>query len=549
MNEFPTPDTPDDATPQTVLPQIAPPYRPKPISYWLKKLLACNPFYLVSAALLLYGFYLVSNDGNFLRGELSQLMFNFTSLQLYEVTLVAIAILLARRFIWYDSTLLLSLENMLLLVPFILISQAGLIAIPYVWLFSLFAAVVAIGRFGGLKHFIHELNLPSRMSVIAFAVLVANVALPIVYRTLHETKWGTKPDWGAAYYTNECAWLLLLPLLVALAFLLPPNRNTGELLPQRAWLPSGWFSLWLIGTALHLYCLGYVYDFTLRHEFLAPALWTLVWAIQVRTAGWIKEHVREWSPVLLCLPMLPTLLGIAEPWNGAFLALTMLNVLAYALLAFANRKAVLLRHLLAISLIAFIAGLPEAWGRTVLSGFTHMKCAAAGAAIYLIVRKALSRNPKHGILGSLVVAVSLLLGLSTSAAAHWALHAALVFLLLHSLRWDDSAHAGARALRYMAAAFWLGHAIFWLHAGGAAYVTSIGASLVLAIYLVFRLLTGTWGPRIVALAAGATLLSGPGDFTAEKVQALPVGILAVLGSFLLLGIGTLLALTRPRWLR
>src|ERR1039457_7214901 len=97
-----------------------------PIKYWVKRFLACNPFYLVSAALLLYGFYRVSMDANFLRGELVQLWFNFGSLQCYEVLLVLTAILLARRRIWYDSTLLVGLENLLVLVPFILLSEAAL---------------------------------------------------------------------------------------------------------------------------------------------------------------------------------------------------------------------------------------------------------------------------------------------------------------------------------------------------------------------------------------------------------------------------------------
>src|SRR5581483_6478429 len=99
----------------------------KPPSYWLKKFLACNPFYLVSAALLLYGFYLVSSDANFPGREAYQLGFNFGSLQFYEVLLVATAIFLARRRIWYDSVLLTGLENLLVLVPFILISQAALL--------------------------------------------------------------------------------------------------------------------------------------------------------------------------------------------------------------------------------------------------------------------------------------------------------------------------------------------------------------------------------------------------------------------------------------
>src|SRR5512140_46977 len=85
----------------------------RPITYWVKRFLACNPFYLVSAALLLYGFYRVSVDANFLRGEAAQLWFNFGSLQCYEILLVLTASLLARRRIWYDSTLLVWLVNLL----------------------------------------------------------------------------------------------------------------------------------------------------------------------------------------------------------------------------------------------------------------------------------------------------------------------------------------------------------------------------------------------------------------------------------------------------
>src|SRR5258707_15249267 len=70
------------------------------MSFWLRRLLACNPFYLVSAALLLYGIYRVSVDPGFLSEETAHLFFNFTSLQVYELLLVGTAIFLARRRIW-----------------------------------------------------------------------------------------------------------------------------------------------------------------------------------------------------------------------------------------------------------------------------------------------------------------------------------------------------------------------------------------------------------------------------------------------------------------
>ena len=157
-----------------------------PRSHWIKPLLAFNPFYLISAALLLDGFYLISVDPNFLQREISQLVFNFTALQFYEVLLVITAVFLVRRNIWYDSTLLVGLENLLVLVPFILISQAALIEIHWVWGMCLLAGLAALARSGALKRFFAELNFPTRLTWIGLLVLLANVLLPVVYRILHE---------------------------------------------------------------------------------------------------------------------------------------------------------------------------------------------------------------------------------------------------------------------------------------------------------------------------------------------------------------------------
>src|ERR1051325_9760066 len=123
MNEQEQPNPPP-IIPASPLPLPQP---QRNFSWWLRKLFACNPFYLASAALLLFGCYRISLDATFLARESAQLIFNFSSLQLYEVLIVLTAIFLARRSIWYDSTLLVGLENLLIFVPLILISQAALI--------------------------------------------------------------------------------------------------------------------------------------------------------------------------------------------------------------------------------------------------------------------------------------------------------------------------------------------------------------------------------------------------------------------------------------
>src|SRR6476469_5282116 len=122
----------------------------QPLAYWLRRIFACNPFYILSAAVLLYGLYRVSADPHFLSSETGHLVFNFSSLQCYELLLVLTAIFLARRGIGYDSMLLAALENILILVPFILVSQAALIETGIVWALSITAGILAMSRFGGL---------------------------------------------------------------------------------------------------------------------------------------------------------------------------------------------------------------------------------------------------------------------------------------------------------------------------------------------------------------------------------------------------------------
>jgi hypothetical protein len=56
--------------------------------HWVRRLLICNPFFLCSAALLLFGVNRLSNDPNFLGDEIHNLLFNFFALQFYEVLVV-----------------------------------------------------------------------------------------------------------------------------------------------------------------------------------------------------------------------------------------------------------------------------------------------------------------------------------------------------------------------------------------------------------------------------------------------------------------------------
>ena len=517
-------------------------------------MLACNPFYLVSAALLLYGCYQISTEPDMLRQDSLHLFFNFGSIQFYELLLVVTAIFLARRRIWYDSTLLFGLENLLLIVPFILISQGALVGQQLrekhlTWELCLTAGILAALRMGGLKRFMGNLNFPRRSVAVGTTFLVVNVALPATYRALHEGKVGTHVEAGAAYCTNEFAWMLLLPGLCALALAVPAVVHKGELWPERGWLPAGMFGLWLTGTAVHLYCLGYVYDFDLRGELIAPALWMLVWMIQRRAAEFKLKPVQE--TVLLVPPVLATLVAISTAGDKVFLSLTLLNAVVYAILCFARGNQIAL-HLLVISLAALVGGFPEAWGRNLFAEFNRAECLWGAAAAYGLFWAMRSRNPASGVFGGLMTGLVVGGALASGnrlGVAHWAIQAGLVVLLIHSLRWEDRYHSGAAWLRVLASGMWVAHAYFWMRMGGSFWMAcSTAAPLVLA-YGGGRLLTGEWGPRILPLAVLLVILSGPADSGAVRLRTFPTGVLAVIGSFVLFGIGTIAAVTRSRWRR
>jgi hypothetical protein len=128
-----------------------------------------------------------------------------------------------------------------------------------------------------------------------------------------------------------------------------------------------------------------------------------------------------------------------------------------------------------------------------------------------------------------------------------ALQSGLVFLLLHSLRWEDSKHDGLRIVRIIACAGWLLHSYLWTFSGDALWMPCIFGSAVLAIYLVVQLFRGGWDHHALPITATLVVLSSPVNALAGEVSSTPIGLLAVIGSFVLFGLGTATALMKHRW--
>jgi hypothetical protein len=70
---------------------------------------------------------------------------------------------------------------------------------------------------------------------------------------------------------------------------------------------------------------------------------------------------------------------------------------------------------------------------------------------------------------------------------------------------------------------------------------------VLTVWLLFQWLRGKWGHLAILLGSLLVLLSAPGHVAAVQLESAPAGLLAVIGSFILFGLGTLGAITKHRW--
>lgn len=554
MNDETDPTPSEPITPPKFAPDFPPyasmtaPPSPKPLSYWLKKLLVCNPFYLASAALLLYGVYRISLDATFFVTEIRQLTFNFSALQIYELLLAATATLLVTRRVWYDASLLVVLENLLWIVPFILVSQAAFIDQRSGVVLCLMAVALVVSRVMWLRTRARDIVPSLQLFLCGLPILLVNAAWPVIYRHFGETKIGINIASGAAYVFNEVNWFWLLPALAVLVLFLPRPETNQTQSQMRRWFPLMLFGFWLLGTGVHLYALGYVYDFKLRREQLAPMLWVLAWVLQTRLTDFIVAPPRAMFTAVLFLPLLATFPAAGVVDSRVFFYLSALNFAAYAIRLLLQPDHRLMLQLGLFSFAAMVAALPVDFAPALARPFAHTNLIGVAALAYVIIGAVFSRNPKVALFGAAAaMIVSGVLRQSHSDWFHWAVQAGFGYFLLHSLRWQDAEHQGAAGVRGFVAASWVAHTFLWVR-GGATLPESLAvAGVVLLIWAIRGFILRRWQPLALPIAAGLVALCGPANFVFVKTQDTPTGVLYVVGSFALFGLGTVVALTKHRW--
>jgi hypothetical protein len=516
-------------------PDFDPPHR-NPAARWLRWIIARNPLYPLSAALLLFGINRLSTDPTFLPAEEANLFFNFSALEFYEIMLVGVALLLAHRSIHYDATLLTIIENGLVFVPLVLITQAVLIGRDMAALLCGAAAVLAVVRFALLGR--TWVLLPPRLLALGVAVLFFNLIVPFIYRSRMELD---ATDW---LVPGRFCWLLLLPAFVGFANILEQPLRWSDEPHRQTWLPFLMLGLWVSATAIHLRCIDYISGLPFHPVLLAPVLWAAAWTGYLRFNDFTPAPAPRVRAVLLLTAAVVPLLDVQLSYT--YLALCCANVMLCAMiLACTQGRAAF--HVLILSFALALAGVAKTFVYSSVQVLSYFEWLLVAGIAYAVIRALLSHRPAAGFTAAL--AIALLRGfLLDQPFFHLAVQYGAAFLLIHSLSWERPEGTGATQLRIIAALLWICDSALWtwFDPGAIRFVAAV-TMLVLAACAVARWLTGEWAPRLVPIAAGVCLLVALAHHAFDIAKASPTGLLAIIGSFLLFGLGTVAALTRSAW--
>lgn len=536
--DAPEPTPPSSSNTNAVLPP-ANPVPPFDWRYWARRLLVCNPFFLCSAALLLFGVNRLSLDPNFLGEERASLLFNYGALQFYEWLVVITAIILARRKIWYDSALLAVVENGLVLVPFMLISQGALMSQTTGLMLAGGAVCLAAGRALALRRLFPEFNLPPRALALGGILLLLNAVLPVLYppAVVKNTD-----DWAGP---NLWLWFLALPALIAGANLLPRPTRYGGSHPERHWLPLFNYALWAAGTGAHVWSLSHVSGLPFQWEWLGPAAVAAAWTMLTRLGDCMMTPGMNWRRAVLVLAFLAPLVSFANP--ELFEALVLANAIGFSVLFMRGASiSSFARELLVLCLPFAAFGLPQDLGRVVMPYFTR----ASGFPVALSLLLVICSMRWFRVVSSCCGAVGLTIlvaFMSPGASPHAYLQAAVIFVLTHSLAWREKNHL-TQFVRSVAGFLWLLNAAAWVHDYG--WKTDMGvtlsALLMLATWFVIWSVSSERPDLVVAASAAAVTLCAPTDWLIVNGST---GLLALAASALLFAIGFAVAWTRHRWER
>lgn len=515
----------------------------------LRWIVAGNPFYPLSAVLVLLGVFLLSGDDRLFASETGQLHFNFGALEAYGFLVAATAVFLFRRVIHYDTLMLVVLAGLPILVPFILISQGAHLGRGTMTVLCVMAGLLGVGQFALIRRGVCGLPFSSGLPWWLGAVLIVNLALPIALKGVHARfdaiEWAVQQDrhW-------HLGWTLLLPALVLGIFALPRQRDVRFGDCRAGWLTVVFAGLLVAGTWAHLASLGYVYSFPWRNDFAHPAGWLFAWLLWWRRNEWSAGFDARISSAAIALPGMACVMAALQSGSDTLLWLNAFNLALSCGLVIAGvdrRSAVALGL---ASVAGVLLSLP-------LDAIQRVVAVSGRLDALLVVFSLLAFGASwrfHNPAGTVVAALAIIaplrhLWLDGPGDTLLIGQFALVVWWLHSLTWPRSVPFFARVLQFVVFGGWVLHTLFWWaqnEGAGRLPMAVFALTMVLAAgWLAWRQRRWTFG--VLATAAGCVAaLPGMND-AASVTREVPAGAWLLLAGVFCFAAGTAAALVRKRW--
>ena len=495
-------------------------------SRFIAAITLCNPLLLLSPLCLLYGIYRAVVAPNLFATDTSNTIFTFLALAIYVLMVCVTSTLLARKRIVPDTVMLLLVNALLFVAPFILIAHGVFLEGHVAIALGALGIAMAKGQLEIFRRRLPDTFITPQLTIGAALILASNFAAPLIFRNGLDNATNNNEVWGTV---SEYAWFLILPLLVAWINMIPKPRHPDQIW-SRPWFAPLLYILWLAGTCVQLWTIAYVDDRNLYPYQFAAALWVLAWTLFHRANRFelpFAEQIEKTAPILaILIPGLAALNGLDLEIAAA------LYILNLPLLVLARRKLPVIA-LSGISLIGALCCMPLDWITGLSPALNRGEFIALVIGAVTLGGIAVIRDARAGLLAALGVGIfARACDLSTAAA----LNAAILFLYIHQLRWTKIARE-ENVLLALAGFIWILHTI-GLEVRGSTDIRI--ACLVATIVVTICLRNASLGlvtSLVPAICSIIVLCIHPLHWSTKAVTTAPSGALAIFVGFALLAIG------------
>jgi hypothetical protein len=501
------------------------PSRPLPARI-IAAITVCNPLLLLSPLCLLYGIYRAVVAPNLFPTDTGNTVFNFLALATYVLMVCVTSTLLARKRIVPDTVMLLLVNALLFVAPFILIAHGVFLEGHVAIALGALGIAMAKGQLEIFRRRLPDSFVTPQLMIGAALILATNFAAPLVFRHGLENATNDNEVWGR---TSAYAWHLILPLLVAWLNVIPLRRNSDQVW-SRPWFAPLLYLLWLAGTSIQLWTVAYVDDRHLYPYQFAVAVWVLTWTAfnrgRIFEAVW-ATRLEKFGPVLAIL--IP---GIAA-LNGLDLQIaSALYLLNLPLLVLARTKVPAIAFA-GVSLVGMLCCMPLNWITELSPLLNRGEFIALVLGAVTLGGVGMIRDARAGFLAALGVG---LFAHACDLSITLALNAAILFLYIHQLRWKTISR-DEHVLLALAGFIWIAHTIgLELRGSTDIRVACLVATIVVTICLRNAAL-GLPTSLAPAICSIIVLCVHPLHWSTNTVTTAPSGALAIFIGFALLAIG------------